>query len=231
MDTYLAETAIDRPYSRGVGNYTLPRLIDSVGLEGRQATVTDAELATRLYLSALRRLPFPTTLLAAAVRRNKAETATDSDKAPNKWNRFAARAALIRGALVRNYHMEEVHVALDVQNREPAYLLGRLFAALDRVQQDALGNVNASTAERYYGAASSTPAAVFPTLLRRSQHHLAKLGREKAGLGVLRERLLAEIMGGLERFKRTMTLPEQGLFALGFHHQRQDFFRKKEEEK
>lgn len=125
----------------------------------------------------------------------------------------------------------EVAVALDLENKEPAYLLGRLFAVLDRVQQDALGKVNASTAERYYGAASSTPAAVFPTLLRRSQHHLAKLGREKTGLAIRRDKVFAEIMGGLDGFKRTMNLPEQGLFALGFHHQRQDFFRTKENDK
>jgi CRISPR-associated protein Csd1 len=230
MIAYLDNTAVERPYGNGVGNYRLRELVDSVGVEGRKETVVAADLTTRLYLAALRGLPFPTTVLAAAVRRNKAEAADDEKKKPSKWHRFAARAALVRAVLKRNQGME-VDVTLDRQNSDPAYLLGRLFATLDRIQQDALGQVNATTAERYYGAASSTPASVFPTLLRRSQHHLAKLSREKAGLAVLRDKALAEIVGGLHGFKRTMTLPEQGLFALGFHHQRQSFFQKKEEEK
>jgi len=230
MIHYLDDTAVDRPYGKGIGNIPIKRLVESIGTEGAKETIVDAELSTRLYLAALRRLPFPNTILAAAIRRNRAEAAQDEDKHRFKWSRFAARAALVRAVLVRNKGME-VTVALDRQNPEPAYLLGRLFATLDRIQQDALGQVNASTAERYYGAASCTPAAVFPTLLRRSQHHLAKLSKEKAGRAVVREKTLAEVVGGLTGFKRTMTLVEQGLFALGFYHQRQDFFVKKEDEK
>jgi CRISPR-associated protein Csd1 len=230
MLCYLDDTAIERPYGKGVGNFPLRDLVDSVGVEGRGETVVAVELTTRLYLAALRGLPFQNTVLSAAIRRNKAEAAADEKKNRFKWLRFAARAALVRAFLIRNEGME-VNVTLDRENKEPAYLLGRLFAALDRIQQDALGQVNASTAERYYGAASSTPAAVFPTLLRRNQHHLAKLSKDKPGFAVNREKVLAEIMGGLGSFKRTMTLTEQGLFALGFHHQRQDFFTKKEEQK
>jgi CRISPR-associated protein Csd1 len=225
---YLDDTAIERPYGKGVGNFRLSDLVDSVGVHSRRETVVAADLTTRLYLAAVRRLPLPNTVLAAAVRRNKAEAAGDGKKEPHKWQRFAARTALIRAALKRNEGVE-VDVTLDRQDTDPAYLLGRLFAALDRIQQDALGQVNAATAERFYGAASSTPASVFPTLLRRSQHHLAKLSRDKAGLAVVREKQIAEIIGGLNGFKRTMTLPEQGLFALGFYHQRQDFFAKKED--
>ncbi len=69
-----------------------------------------------------------------------------------------------------------------------------------------------------------------PTLIRRSQHHLAKLGKERPGLATVRDKILAEIMGGLDEFKPTLTLTEQGLFALGFYHQRQAFFSKKEDE-
>ena len=117
-------------------------------------------------------------------------------------------------------------MSLDLTNRQPAYLLGRLLAVIDHIQQDALGSVNASLVDRYYGSASSTPGVVFPSLLRRSQHHLSKLRKEKTGLAVNREKLLQEAMGGLQSFPRTLTLQAQGLFALGFHHQRQAFFTK-----
>jgi len=79
-------------------------------------------------------------------------------------------------------------VSLDLDNREPGYLLGRLLAVIDHVQQDALGGVNATLVDRYYGSASSTPAVVFPGLLRRSQHHFAKLRKESPGLAVVREK-------------------------------------------
>jgi CRISPR-associated protein Csd1 len=97
---------------------------------------------------------------------------------------------------------------------------------LDHVQQDALGSVNATLVDRYYGSASSTPAAVFPTLIRRSQHHFSKLRRDKPGLAVMRERALQESLADIHEFPRTLNLERQGLFALGFHHQRQAFFTK-----
>ena len=119
-------------------------------------------------------------------------------------------------------------MSLDPTRPEGAYHLGRLLAVLDKCQQDALGSVNATLVDRYYGAASSTPAAIFPTLLRNNRHHLAKLRKEKAGWAITQERLIQEVMDGLNAFPRTLNLESQGLFALGFHHQRQAFFTKKD---
>ena len=76
---------------------------------------------------------------------------------------------------------------------------------------------------------SATPAAVFPTLIRRSQSHLSKLRREKRGIFVSMERLLQEILGDLVIFPKTLNLEDQGLFVIGFYQQRQGFFTKKEE--
>lgn len=115
---------------------------------------------------------------------------------------------------------------LDLENTSPAYRLGRLFAALEKVQEEASPGLNATIRERYYGAASSTPVSVFTTLLRLKNHHLAKLGSR--GRAVNFERLIGEIMGGLEDFPKHLNLPEQGRFALGYYHQRQDFFSKPE---
>ena len=112
---------------------------------------------------------------------------------------------------------------LDSENHSPAYRLGRLFATLEKVQEEASPGLNATIRERYYGAASSTPVSVFTTLLRLKNHHLAKLTNR--GRAINFERLIGEIMGGLSDFPRHLTLPEQGRFALGYYHQRQDFFR------
>jgi CRISPR-associated protein Csd1 len=113
---------------------------------------------------------------------------------------------------------------LDIANPNPAYRLGRLFAALEKIQQEASPGLNATILDRYYGAASSTPVAVFTTLLRLKNHHLAKLGNR--GRATNFERLLGEILGGIDDFPLHLTLPEQGRFALGYYHQRQAFFTK-----
>ena len=114
---------------------------------------------------------------------------------------------------------------LDTENTDPAYLLGRLFAALEKTQTDALGELNAGLRAKYYSGASATPASVFPRILRTYQHHLAKL---EGGQKVNRERLLQELMSHLNDFPSHLNLKSQGNFALGFYHQRKDFFTKKE---
>jgi CRISPR-associated protein Csd1 len=218
VQKYLDDTSIVRPYTNEPGTYPLFRLLAALAALGDLKRLPP-HLGVDVYLAALSGRPFPRAVLEAAVRRTRAE---DLDGVP-----FAARCSLIRASLVRQRTFKEVPtVSLDPNNRQPAYLLGRVLAILDHVQQDALGSVNATLVDRYYGSASSTPAAVFPTLIRRSQHHFSKLRREKAGLAVVRERVLQESLADLHEFPRTLNLERQGLFALGFHHQRQAFFTK-----
>lgn len=166
--------------------------------------------------------PFPATWLNAAVLRCRAEQ-----------NVTYLRAAAIKASLNRLQRFQpnqsldkELSDMLDLENTSPAYRLGRLFAALEKIQEEASPGLNATIRERYYGAASSTPVAVFTTLLRLKNHHLAKLTNR--GRAVNFERLLGEIMGGLNDFPKHLSLPEQGRFALGYYHQRQDFFSKSE---
>ena len=161
---------------------------------------------------------FPASWLNAAVQRCRAEQ-----------NVIYLRAAVIKACLNRNLRCHPNHALekellpmLDPENHSPAYRLGRLFATLEKVQEEASPGLNATIRERYYGAASSTPVSVFTTLLRLKNHHLAKLTNR--GRAINFERLIGEIMGGLSDFPRHLTLPEQGRFALGYYHQRQDFF-------
>lgn len=115
---------------------------------------------------------------------------------------------------------------LDTENPSTAYRLGRLFATLEKIQEEASPGLNATIRERYYGAASSTPVAVFTTLMRLKNHHLAKMPSK--GRVVNLEKLLAEILSGVTDFPVHMNLQDQGRFAIGYYHQRQDFFTKRD---
>jgi len=137
-----------------------------------------------------------------------------------------ARACVVKGYLVRNLR-KEVPMALDKQRKDPAYRLGRLFAALEKTQQDAhQGAINRTIRDSFYSSASASPSSVFPWLLRTYQHHLSKL---EGGLRVGRERLVQEVLAPITVFPAHLDLAEQGLFALGYYHQMNDFFTPKEE--
>ena len=114
-------------------------------------------------------------------------------------------------------------MSLDKENRNVAYLLGRLFAVLEKAQQDAIPGANATIKDRFYGSASATPRIVFPQLLRLAQHHI-----EKSEYGRTRDRQIEEILGHIKEFPAHMALDQQGMFAIGYYHQRQDFYTKKE---
>ena len=155
---------------------------------------------------------YPESLLSAIIRRIRAEREIRHPK-----------AATIKAILNKNYH-KEISVMLDIERAEPSYHMGRLFASLERAQEDALPGLNATIKDRYFGAASSTPSSVFPRLIRMSQHHVRKLD---GGKKVVAEKRLQEIMGRLDDFPPHLGLADQGLFAIGYYHQRQDFFTKK----
>jgi CRISPR-associated protein Csd1 len=134
------------------------------------------------------------------------------------------RAAIFKAFLIRN-HQLDIPMSLDTTRTEPAYLLGRLFAVLEKTQEDALPGINATIRDRFYSAASATPGTVFPRLLRTYQHWLSKL---EGGYRVNRERAVQQIMAGLNDMPGHLALEGQGLFAVGYYHQRQDFFTKKD---
>ena len=117
-------------------------------------------------------------------------------------------------------------MGLDTNNTNIGYCLGRLFATLEKIQSEANPGINATIRDRYYGAASGTPIAVFSNLMRLKNHHLAKLANP--GRRVYFEKLVAEIMCDITDFPGHLSLSDQGRFAIGYYHQIQDFYNKKE---
>ena len=117
-------------------------------------------------------------------------------------------------------------MSLDVESTNPGYCLGRLFAVLEKVQEEANPGINATIRDRFYGSASARPVAAFSHLMKLKNHHLAKL--DNRGLDENRERLIGQIMDGIDEFPAHLSLQDQGQFAVGYYHQRQDFFKKHE---
>lgn len=111
-------------------------------------------------------------------------------------------------------------VQLDSNHPSPAYRCGRLLAVLEEVQRLAVPRAKATIVDRFFGTASSAPASVFGRLLRGAQPHLAKLERDRPGAYHALQSRLEEVQAGLTGFPRTLTLEDQGLFALGYYHQR-----------
>ncbi|WP_026240865.1 type I-C CRISPR-associated protein Cas8c/Csd1 [Thiobacillus thioparus] len=177
---------------------------------------------------------YPQTLLQAALRRIHAEQAKKDEKGRPKEHVTYARASLIKAWLNRLTHNtgqnEEITVSLDENNINIGYRLGRLFAVLEKVQADANPGLNTTIRDSYFGSASSTPSAVFPTLMRRNQHHMTKLRKEKPGLYITRDKLIQTIcndgIDGQLGFTPILSLADQGRFVIGYYQQRQDLFTK-----
>lgn len=202
------------------------RIVEATGrakLSGGKFQGYDADAVPPLLAGAIARAvflgtPYPPMLLGQMLNRIRADGYVSH-----------VRVAAIKACLIRNTefdpHPKEVTVSLDTKRTDPAYVMGRIFALLEKIQTDSLGgDLNSTIKDRYFSAASATPGVVFPRLIRLSQHHLAKM---EPGQKVYYEKLLGETMNKLDGFANRLALEDQGLFAVGYFHQRQDLFTKK----
>lgn len=196
---------------------SLFRLLASCAAQGKADNIPP-NLNGDVMRAILEGLPYPQSWLQAALRRCRAEQDVGY-----------LRAAIIKACLnrlTRSRHTgeKELPVSLDETNPNVAYRLGRLFATLEKIQEETSPGLNATIRERYYGAACSAPVTVFSTLLRLKNHHLAKL--ESRGRATQFERLIGQIIGGVADFPAQLALADQGRFAIGYYHQRQAFYTK-----
>jgi CRISPR-associated protein Csd1 len=142
------------------------------------------------------------------------------------------RVAVIKAIIQRDFRkgliQEEISMSLDIDSSNIAYRLGRLFAAIEKIQKSALGDISSTVADKYYGAASAVPFSVFPRLIAGSQNHLTRIRKDKPGYAVNLKKDLAEIMSGLtESFPRHLSIEAQGRFTIGYYHQQQKYFESK----
>lgn len=201
-------------------------IISSVTLGGKMSDATP-NLPEAVVKSIFQGLPYPMSLFQACIRRIRAEVALEKNgKKINPVN--ILRAAIIKAYLNRqSNNNKKIEIMLDKENNNQGYLCGRLFAVLDKIQEDA--NNISSIRERYMNAASATPSAVFATILNLSVHHSEKLDE---GRRIYFEKLKQEILDKVsaDGFPTHLDLQDQGRFFVGYYHQRQDFFTSKKEQ-
>lgn len=203
---------------KDLGKYSLFWYLVDIATE-RKADNIPPNLAGNITRAILDGSPYPATLLQQTVRRIRAEEEVTR-----------IRASLLKAYLNRYQRTypsneKEILVALDPANTSPGYLLGRLFAVLEKIQEDAQPGINATIRERFYGAASASPVTVFPQLLKLKNHHLAKMESHSFRIG--HEKRLTEIVGNLPpEMPRHLRIEDQARFAIGYYHQRQALFTK-----
>lgn len=148
----------------------------------------------------------------------------------------AHQAAAVKSWLVSQNEREGIErrrwtVTTDVKNQEPAYVIGRLFAVLEKIQQEAINSKN-TIATKYFSSASTTPKSVIGLLIRNAQHHLAKISSDdkKRGLAISYDQRLAEIYGQLKKYPDMLNAEGQAEFAMGYYHEKQDLYTSKKDQ-
>lgn len=250
------------------GKPALGRLLETLAVRGDRERLPP-NLAVELFLAIVENRPLPSDVLETAIRRCRSEPNVTEQRGQTFKNQKARpqRVALIKAWLNRALRNEalraqlhgqgiqyqEVRPVMNADEKNRGYLLGRMFACIERMQEQALGDVGATVTDRYFGAACATPQAVFPRLLKMEVHHFRK-AREGKWSGSARwlhgqvDRLAAWLVGeanGMQEgesidaflrrsagrpmagFPSFLPLPEQGLFVLGYHQQRAEFFKRR----
>ncbi|MBL8330851.1 MAG: type I-C CRISPR-associated protein Cas8c/Csd1 [Rubrivivax sp.] len=219
-DTALSGGPFDKPYP------ALRMLLRAVVLQRKDDNVPPT-LAGDVLRAIFEGTALPALWLNLAVQRCRAEREVPYLRAA------VIKACINRSLRLSNSHEEVYTAMLDTTNTQPAYRLGRLFAVLEKIQEESAGGgLNKTIRDRFYGAASSTPASVVPMLLKLKNHHLGKL--DDRGQRMLYRAFqdhrpddyIGAVLDGVGDIPAHLSLPEQGRFALGYYHQRQAFFSK-----
>ncbi len=173
---------------------------------------------------------YPESLFANAMMRIKSEQDYKDDRGRAFYKISHTRCAIIKAYLMRNKG-RVITVALDENERDTAYILGRIFSVWEMIQKRSVeGDINATIKDRYFNAFCATPRNIFPVLSKLSQYHLKKL---EGGQKIYYEKMVGELMGKLDpnSLPKILPLEEQGMFVLGYYHQTQKLFTKKEDNK
>jgi len=214
---HFKDLAIIKSYDNETEFPGMWQLLHETAVQGKSENISPL-LAGAFIRSILTGLRYPSGILAAIVERIRAD---------QKIN--YPRVALIKAYLVRNWRLqnkrerEVISMSLDKKEKNIGYRLGRLFAILEKAQKDAVPGANTTIKDRYYGSASATPAIVFPQLLRLAQHHI-----QKSDYGMNTDKHIEDVVQDIQKFPSHLNLKDQGIFTLGYYHQKQDFYKKSE---
>lgn len=234
------------PLGRLLGVTVNPKRKDTKGKPDKKYEKASPLLAGAVMRSILSDMPYPQALYNGVMLRVKAD---QDDKDNHIYKITAEKAAIIKACLLKNFPKgEEVTVALNGESTNTAYVLGRLFSVLEQIQEKAYEKdngrgkvpdseknrkgINSTIKDRFFNSAAATPGWVFPILLKMANHHLRKLNDRK-GLKIELEKMVTELEGKIEMngqpIPARMNLNDQGLFILGYYHQTQKRYMKKEE--
>lgn len=185
-----------------------------------------SNMATMTFRAILSGDRYPARLYSDTLIRIRAE----QDEKKLSWKRIS----IIKTYLIHNYKWKEGenYMGLNEESDDIAYVLGRLFSVLESIQADANPGIQATIRDRYFNSACGTPATVFPILIKLKNSHMKKIGRDKEGTKKYYEKLFADIIWKIneqEGFPKRLSLEEQGKFALGYYHQIQKKYEKREE--
>lgn len=218
---------VHAPFER---NYLVPYrlLIETENPNAKHPAATSL-LAGSLLRSILKNQRYPEALFEQTILRVRA-TQDNEERRTRKVTR--GRAAIIKAYLIKNCNRnkEVVTVGLNEERSDAPYVLGRLFSVLESIQEAASPGLNSTIKNKYYDSASATPSVIFPIVIGLCDKHLTKLARDSKGLAVHYEKMRGELLGKLDTFPRRLSLEDQGDFILGYYHQNQKRYEKRDTE-
>lgn len=216
--SHIARHQADMMIVNSKGNIPMWRIFRELKPPQSTNYTTPPPLMASVFGAIINGTRYPESLLENAVRRVK------TDKSVNY-----VRAGIIKACINRkdrySKNKEEIKMALDIENNNQAYLCGRLFAVLEKVQSDALPGLNRTIKDSYFASACANPSTVFPKLIKLSQYHIEKL-EYKVKYKIVTGEIMDKLNG---KFPKTLPLSEQGKFIIGYYQQTQDFYKKKED--
>lgn len=207
---------IEKEYKDNKDYISLWRILNQTVSPNAKEKSSSPLLSGSVLRSIIEGRPYPESLFSQVIIRIRAERNINYEK-----------VAIIKAYLLRkNKYTEVLTMSLNQESENAAYILGRLFAVLEKVQSDANGS--STIKDRYFSSASATPSVVFPVLLKTAQHHISK-----AKNGGYMEKHISEIMEKIDIMSNpipsNLSLEEQGVFVLGYYHQRNNLYKKKED--
>ena len=222
---------IRAPYEKEYLN--LYQILSATALQQKLENVAPNLIGSVMH-SILKALPYPATLQQQCIRRIRAEKDYKDDYGKWHFKVSRTRAAILKAYINRfnrTKNIKEDLIKLNRENKHVGYLLGRLFAVFEKVQQDTHPNLNATITDRFYGAASTNPVTVFTQLMRLNRNHMSSYSSDKGGIRRKMDDEIGEIMNAIDSFPAHLDLNEQSYFAIGYYHEKQSFFESNKSDK